>query len=69
MSAAEKVQDEAEKLKRVFDEKVDKEKLKQQFDVSHFDPNAVLRGMQLTLVGGKISLLFFFGSTASLTIS
>jgi hypothetical protein len=33
---------------------VDKEQLKKAFDVSHFDLNAVLRGIQLTLVGGKI---------------
>jgi hypothetical protein len=26
-----------------------------QFDVSNFDPNAILRGAQLTLVGGKLS--------------
>ena len=25
------------------------------FDMSNFDPNAVLRGMQLTLVGGESS--------------
>jgi hypothetical protein len=25
-----------------------------QFDVSNFDPNAILRGAQLTLVGGKL---------------
>ena len=31
---------------------VDTEKLKQLFDVSHFDFNAVIRGAQLTLVGG-----------------
>ena len=31
---------------------LDKDKLKQQFDVSHFDINAILRGMQLTFVGG-----------------
>ena len=30
----------------------DKEKLKKAFDVSHFDLNAILRGAQLTLVGG-----------------
>ncbi|KAK0724819.1 hypothetical protein B0H67DRAFT_116091 [Lasiosphaeris hirsuta] len=30
---------------------VDKEKLKKQFDISHFDLNAVIRGIQLTLVG------------------
>lgn len=32
---------------------MDREKLKKSFDISHFDPNAVLRGAQLTLVGGK----------------
>lgn len=31
----------------------DKEKLKKAFDFSHFDINAILRGMQLTLVGGE----------------
>lgn len=32
---------------------IDKEKLKEAFDVSHFDLNAILRGVQLTLVGGN----------------
>ena len=32
---------------------IDKEKIKKAFDVSHFDINAVLRGVQLTLVGGR----------------
>lgn len=31
---------------------IDEEKLKKAFDISHFDLNAVLRGAQLTLVGG-----------------
>lgn len=31
---------------------IEKEKLKKAFDVSHFDINAVLRGIELTLVGG-----------------
>jgi hypothetical protein len=31
---------------------LDKAKLKKKFDVSHFDFNAVIRGVQLTLVGG-----------------
>lgn len=31
---------------------IDKEKLKKAFDISHFDINAILRGVQLTLVGG-----------------
>ena len=28
------------------------EKLKRKFDVKNFDPNAMLRGAQLTVVGG-----------------
>ncbi|KAL2751918.1 hypothetical protein ACRALDRAFT_2114717 [Sodiomyces alcalophilus JCM 7366] len=36
--------------------KIDKEKLKKQFDVSHFGLNAVLRGAQLTLVGAHRAL-------------
>jgi len=35
---------------------IDKEKLKKKFDVSHFDLNAILRGIQLTLVGGETRL-------------
>jgi hypothetical protein len=35
--------------------KVDKEQLKKAFDLSHFDLNSILRGMQLTLVGGQYS--------------
>lgn len=31
----------------------DKQKLKKAFDLSHFDINAVLRGVELTLVGGE----------------
>lgn len=31
----------------------DKETLKQEFDLSHFGLNSVLRGIQLTLVGGQ----------------
>lgn len=30
-----------------------KEKLEEKLDVSHFDPNTVIRGAQLTLVGGE----------------
>lgn len=33
---------------------IDKEKLKKAFDISHFDINAILRGVQLTLVGGTM---------------
>lgn len=36
--------------------KLDKEELKKAFDISHFDLNAVLRGVQLTLVGGMFYL-------------
>lgn len=32
---------------------IDKEKLKKKLDLSHFSANAVIRGMQLTLVGGR----------------
>lgn len=31
---------------------IDKQKLKKQFDTSNFGLNAILRGVQLTLVGG-----------------
>jgi hypothetical protein len=31
---------------------LDRDKLKKKFDVSHFDLNAIIRGIQLTLVGG-----------------
>lgn len=31
---------------------IDKEDLKKAFDLSHFDINAILRGAELTLVGG-----------------
>lgn len=33
-------------------DKLDKDELKKAFDLSHFDFNAILRGIQLTLVGG-----------------
>jgi hypothetical protein len=32
---------------------ITQEELKKKLEVSHFDPNAVLRGAQLTVVGGK----------------
>ncbi|KAK4099871.1 hypothetical protein N658DRAFT_428859 [Parathielavia hyrcaniae] len=35
---------------------LDKNKLKQRFDVSHFDFNAIIRGIQLTLVGAHRAL-------------
>lgn len=44
-------QSKAERVELPVD--IDKEKLKKAFDVSHFDINAVLRGAELTLVGGK----------------
>ncbi|KAK4156833.1 formamidase [Chaetomidium leptoderma] len=35
---------------------LDKDKLKKRFDVSHFDINAIIRGIQLTLVGAHRAL-------------
>ncbi|KAL1863953.1 hypothetical protein VTK73DRAFT_6293 [Phialemonium thermophilum] len=35
---------------------MDKEQLKEAFDISHFDLNAILRGLQLTLVGAHRAL-------------
>lgn len=32
---------------------ITKEELKAKFSISHFDHNAILRGAQLTVVGGK----------------
>lgn len=53
MSTAEKLHSEADRLKRAIEQNVDTEKLREKLDMSHFDPNAVLRGIQLTLVGGE----------------
>lgn len=39
---------------------LDKSKLKKSFDVSHFDLNAIIRGVQLTLVGGMLMALLRF---------
>ena len=36
-----------------------KEQLKKKLEVSNFDPNAILRGAQLTVVGGKFMLYVF----------
>ena len=38
---------------------LDRAKLKKQFDVSNFDLNAIIRGFQLTLVGGRHHFSFF----------
>lgn len=57
MSASEKLSLDAEKVKRAVEKNVDKEKLKQAFDVSHFGINTVIRGAQLTLVGGEYLIL------------
>lgn len=43
--------------KSVMSEKLGPQSLKASFDISNFDLNAILRGMQLTLVGGKCALL------------
>lgn len=39
-------------------DELDKEKLKKAFDISNFDLNAVIRGIQLTLVGGMSMSLY-----------
>ncbi|RYP33894.1 hypothetical protein DL767_004521 [Monosporascus sp. MG133] len=39
-----------------LEQKLDKEELKKAFDISHFDLNAVLRGVQLTFVGAHRAL-------------
>lgn len=44
MASSDKIQVDKDKLK---------EKLEEKFDLSHFDFNAIIRGAQLTLVGGK----------------
>ncbi|KAF4983826.1 hypothetical protein FZEAL_863 [Fusarium zealandicum] len=44
MASTDKLQVDKEKIKETLEEK---------FDLSHFDPNTVIRGAQLTLVGGK----------------
>lgn len=46
----------ASDLKKKIEGSIDKDKLKAQFEVSHFGANAVLRGMQLTLVGAHRAL-------------
>ena len=51
-----------------LEEKLDKEELKKALDISHFDINAILRGAQLTLVGGGFIALqggFNFGVSGS----
>lgn len=35
----------------------DKERLKEKLAISNFDPNAILRGMQLTIVGGECTCI------------
>ncbi|VUC34551.1 unnamed protein product [Clonostachys rosea] len=54
--SGDKLHEQTEKLKKVVEDNIDKEKLKKAFDLSHFDLNAVLRGMQLTLVGAHRAL-------------
>ena len=44
---------------KALDIDVDVDRLKTKFDLSHFDLNAVLRGIQLTLVGGLYLSLYF----------
>ncbi|PNY30014.1 Uncharacterized protein TCAP_00072 [Tolypocladium capitatum] len=56
MSTADKLHGEADRLKRAIEQNVDTEKLREELDMSHFDLNAVLRGIQLTLVGAHRAL-------------
>jgi hypothetical protein len=44
---------------------LDKDKLKKKFDVSHFDINAIIRGIQLTLVGGENPIQFIHSLVAT----
>ncbi|KAK8007374.1 fatty acid desaturase-domain-containing protein [Apiospora arundinis] len=49
----------AERVERVahkLEEKIDKDELKKAFNISHFDINAIVRGIQLTLVGANRAL-------------
>lgn len=43
----------ASKLESKIASRLDKDEVKKAFDTSHFDLNAILRGIQLTLVGGS----------------
>lgn len=47
---------------------VDKEKIKRKLDVSNIGPNAVLRGIQLTFVGGKLSRVSTYVTLSDLTL-
>jgi hypothetical protein len=47
---------EAAQLKQTLEDNIDVNKLKQNLDVSNFEPNAVIRGAQLTLVGAHRAL-------------
>jgi hypothetical protein len=47
--------------RRVSLSHIDKEQLKQKLDTSHFDFNAIFRGIQLTLVGGTSTAKFEVG--------
>jgi fructose-specific component phosphotransferase system IIB-like protein len=56
MASTDKLQSTADKLKRTVERNVDSDKLKDKFDLSSLDINAVIRGMQLTLVGAHRAL-------------
>jgi hypothetical protein len=47
---------EAAQLKDSLKDNIDLDKLKKELDVSNFEPNAVIRGAQLTLVGAHRAL-------------
>lgn len=55
----------ARRLKEALDDNIDTEQLKTKFDISHFGVNAVIRGAQLTLVGGKYTTTWARDHSAS----
>lgn len=55
-SSTEKPRLDGGELKKNLQRRLDARCLSEIFDISNFDHNALLRGMQLTLVGGKYAV-------------
>ena len=55
-STVDSLREEAVHVKEALAKNIDKEKLKRNLDVSNFEPNAFIRGAQLTLVGAHRAL-------------
>lgn len=53
MANMDKLHDDVAQLKKKVEKKLDSEAVRERLDVSHFGPNAILRGIQLTFVGGE----------------